>query len=208
MGYYASGDGIIGFDRYLKDEEVQSVLGLLSEEFEDSSFDNDTVTFWASEKYHGDAVESILNQIARDYPIKHGEVQYVGEDGCHWRFRFDHSCLDTDIGSPWLEEEGEVVFEGDRDTVLVLEHTWDTQFDEGTQIMVYAHDRINLARAKMRYMAEEVRQEWREMLGKDPWEKDYTWEDNDEIHLGFNTSGPFPMVNRYSWEISRKEVAR
>lgn len=209
MGYYASGDGYISFARHLKEDEIERIYELLSREFEDACFnDEESVSFWASEKYHGDTVEDILNEIARDYPVKEGCLQYSGEDGSHWRFRYDHSRLDTESGSPWAEEEGEVIFEGDREAVLILDHNWDTQFNEGREIFVFSPDGIANARAKMRAMAEEVRQKWREIYGADPWEEDYTWEKNDSIHLGFLANGQTPMLNYYSWEICQKEVIR
>lgn len=210
MGYYASGDGYIAFDRALKEEELEAVSELLLKEFEDVDLNSgaDSISFWASEKYHDDAVADILKEIATQYPVKEGCVQYTGEDGCHWRFRYDPTYLETEEACPWLEEDGAVVFEGDRETVLILEHRWDTEANEGSRIRVYAPGRIEAARADMREMVDKVRQEWKRLCGEEPWEQDYTWTNGDEIHLGFETRGPIPRVNTYSWEIYPEEVIR
>jgi hypothetical protein len=209
MGYYAQGDGSIGFFRSLDDAEADAVADLLHGEFEDAEFASDgkSVSFWTSDKYHSDAVLDILDRLSKEYPVADGCVEYSGEDGCHWRFRLVHPVEDSEsIMSDWIEEDGFVSYESDRAFVYVLEHRWDTEDGEGSEVRVYANDCIDTARRDMHIMEDQVREEYRARYGKDPWEEDYTWSSDNAVHLGFETRNGSHVVNYYSWEITAQGV--
>ena len=208
MGYYASGDGYINFNRSLSKDEFENVRELLLDEFEDvdtgDSFDY--VSFWGSDKYHYDSVENALDRIAKEYPVSEGVLEYAGEDGAHWRFRYDPYGLQTDEGNCWIEENGAVVYESDMDRVIVLEHQWDSEANEGVNVDLFANQVA--ATTVMKDRADRVRREYRNLFGNDPWEGDYTWETPAEIHLGFGPKGGYLHATVYSWRIYPSEVIR
>jgi len=78
--------------------------------------------------------------------------------------------------------------------VYILEHRWDNADNEGSEIQVFSYDHLNMARKTMRDAAEKIRAQW---------EQDYTWEDENSIHLGF-TDSLYGTV--YAWEIYEREV--
>jgi hypothetical protein len=108
MGYYADGSGSIRFARQLTQDEHDRVYEALNEVFEvwqstppkESVFD-----FYSSEKYNDDIVLEALNSAAQVAPIADGEIDYVGEDGCFWRFIFR--------GGVWDEENGRIIYESE-----------------------------------------------------------------------------------------------
>lgn len=208
MGYYASGDGYINFSRSLSKEEFGAVRELLLEEFEDvdTGMDFDYVSFWDSDKYHYDAVEKILEQIASEYPVSEGRLTYSGEDGEHWRFCYDPRGAQTESGKCWIEEGGIVVYDSELNKVYVLEQHWDCEANEGVKVDLFANKAA--AKGVMRERADRIRLEYRELLGRDPWEEDYTWESENEIHLGFNPKGIYPFATVYSWRIYPSEVIK
>ena len=92
----------------------------------------------------------------------------------------------------------------DTDFVYVLHTHWDTPDNEGTEILgVYASDALDKARSDMR-AADAISREYPD----DAWEDDYTWEDDDMIHLGFDPQAVFEPATIYSWEITRLPVQR
>lgn len=207
MGYYADGSGNICFSRVLKEEEMQAVEEILSEEFEDVSSDLDYVDFWTSDKYHDDNVLQVLHNISDRFPVSSGCVEYTGEDHCYWRFRYDPGIAESEMASDgWIEESGEIVYESDREPVVVLTKEWCTEENEGCNVEVYRKRNLTLARMAMRAEVRMIRQEWTDRCGYDPWQEDYTWENEDDIHLGFQTDGVYPFVNHYSWSIKVMEV--
>ena len=87
--------------------------------------------------------------------------------------------------------------------VYILEHRWDNADNEGGEIQVFSHDHLDMAREAMREAAEKIRAKFRGEDGTEPWEQDYTWEDENAIHLGF-TDLLYGTV--YAWEIYERPV--
>ena len=112
MGYYANGKGSISFKETLPEALFQEIAGCITSVMECdgcrkwtdkkagktySSFD-----IWDNEKYYGDEVEEMLNKVASLAPIEEGELAYLGEDDCLWRFIYGDGV--------WHEENGEVCY--------------------------------------------------------------------------------------------------
>lgn len=88
--------------------------------------------------------------------------------------------------------------------VYVLHTTWSNEDDEGSEIQVFSEDHLEEARAAMHKGAEGIRSCYHDDNCGEPWEDDYTWESEDDIHLGFCM--PFGFATIYSWEIQHLEV--
>lgn len=112
MGYYANGSGIIDFVGVLTNELYESVIEILSENFnvggvrEYRNFNREphtTIDIWTDDKYFEDGVISALHRVASLAPLsEHSIVQYVGEDNTFWRFVFKDG--------KWYEQNGRVVY--------------------------------------------------------------------------------------------------
>ena len=86
--------------------------------------------------------------------------------------------------------------------VYVLLHEWSSEDTEGTEILgVYAESRLDMARQDMAQSAARIKEE----MPDAKWEDDYTWSDEDSIHMGFSTPG-FLLDVVYSWDILEREV--
>ena len=90
--------------------------------------------------------------------------------------------------------------------VYVLEHRWDTPSNEGSEVRVFGESNLKAARQEMQESVEAVKEEYREIYGCDPWEEDYTWQGENEVHLGYDQCGAFTQATIYSWEIFKREV--
>lgn len=87
--------------------------------------------------------------------------------------------------------------------VYVLIHTWNTPHNEGTEILgVYAADAIEKARADMRRSAAAVERDY----GGDIWQDDFTWKDENSIHMGFDPQVSYELATVYGWDILEEEV--
>ena len=107
MGYYADGNGVLKFDRLTKEKSERLESLLLDNGFDSTVFDeeNTTVVFVSCyENYHNDLVEDVLDEVSRNYPLKEGNIGFIGEDGSLWRFLW--------TGEVWQEQDGVVVYEG------------------------------------------------------------------------------------------------
>ncbi len=119
MGYFADGNGSIVFARPVTETEERTLEKLLNDEGFESGFycgvrsklgNYDPrcryLGFCTSDKYHGDNVRDMLDEIAKLVPIKSGELTYVGEDYCYWRFIY------KDDGR-WHCQDGYIVYNED-----------------------------------------------------------------------------------------------
>lgn len=89
--------------------------------------------------------------------------------------------------------------------VYVLHTTWSNPDDEGNEIQVFSEEHLEEARDIMRKSADGIKACYHDEAYGDPWEDDYTWESEDDIHLGF-CDQPFGLATIYTWEIERTEV--
>ncbi len=116
MGYYANGGGQIVFYGDVDDAKIGAIAGVLANGFEDVDWWLDTMHVYGPDtktvfsvsdydKYHDDEVRDALNDAAQLAPIFGGEICYVGEDACFWRFIWKDG--------QWVEEHGRVVYESD-----------------------------------------------------------------------------------------------
>lgn len=98
MGYYANSSGCFEV-KDLKD--VDAVLAAI-EEFGagDSWVDGGSVSFFYNDKYYEDEVFEFLGKV-EEY-LEAGEVEWVGEDRCHWRHILKNGKFE--------EESGEIVY--------------------------------------------------------------------------------------------------
>ena len=208
MGYYASGCGTISFYHPLKDEEMEQLIDVLSREFEVGfSAGADYIELYTDGNYHEDEVYAALDEVARAFLIQSGSIEFRGDDDCFWKMDYHPELEGTDAASCWVEQSGSIVYEDRKpQCVYVLLHRWDCDASAGSEVMIFAEDSLALARKTMREEAEKIKTEYRELYGEDPWEKDYTWEGEDEIRLGFDPRGFLSSAVIYSWEISRREV--
>lgn len=85
-------------------------------------------------------------------------------------------------------------------TVHILLHTWNTPDVEGREI-VGAYACHEDAQKKMIEEAKKIR----EQFDSDFWQEDMTWEDDNEIHLGFDPMTIQPATI-YCWTICSREV--
>ena len=84
--------------------------------------------------------------------------------------------------------------------VYVLLNTWNTPANEGAEIVgVWACKED--AQAKMREEAQNLRKEF----PTDFWTEDMTWEDDDEIHLGYDPM-TLELATIYDWTICKSEI--
>lgn len=81
-------------------------------------------------------------------------------------------------------------------TIFVLHHYWDTPDNEGNEILGVYYDKEH-AQSQMRSQAAVLKEEF----SPDVWDEDYTWENEDEIHLGFDTKLPYSGLTIYCWKI-------
>lgn len=87
-------------------------------------------------------------------------------------------------------------------TVYVLHHYFDTPDVEGNEI-IGVYRSIEAARAKMNLCAAKPKKEFMDNV----WETDMTWQEDNEIHLGFSeVCGGCPVATYYCWEIITAEV--
>ena len=124
MGYYAHGSGVLK----LKSEVPEDVLALLSwenagfSEVADSPDGGLWLTFEHS-KFHDDDMVHAMNKIAQY--VESGDVEFCGEDDCHWRFHFCNGKVE--------EQNGEVEYKGGKRTFNVCyyhsEGSNEAQFD-------------------------------------------------------------------------------
>ncbi len=84
--------------------------------------------------------------------------------------------------------------------VYVLLNTWDTPDTEGTEVVGVWACKEN-AQARMVEEAKKIRMEF----PADFWEEDMTWEDDNEIHLGFDPKN-LELATIYCWTIHTVEV--
>lgn len=104
MGYYASGEGHVVAKAENDVQEIKSIL----EEYDlldsyRSPFDSPVeigIVFEYS-KYYDEDIYEVLELIAGK--VKEGEIRFVGDDDCQWKFKFKDGR--------WEEKNGEVLFD-------------------------------------------------------------------------------------------------
>ena len=113
MGYYASGGGTIYFRNPLSEEKKNEVSAILENAWHYGEWykDNRVVDVQMEyDKYNYDTEEAI-NEIAKNFAVESGSIEYTGEDCERWRFvynpktgRFDEEnarfYYDCDLGVP------------------------------------------------------------------------------------------------------------
>ena len=91
MGYYADVGGYIVFSRGLSTDEIVRLDAMMDEAgwetYEHDETDVPDVAFWSGEKYYSET-ETLLDEIARTFPVKSGCVECHGEDGEHWKYEY------------------------------------------------------------------------------------------------------------------------
>ncbi len=109
MGYCASGSGSANLKKGVDIEKLEADLlrkgnNLDFDFFASIDGEEWFISFWGSEKYHEDEVLNFLEALSPS--VENGVIEYLGEDGCAWRFIQDQT------GS-WREENGRVVYADD-----------------------------------------------------------------------------------------------
>ena len=99
MGYCADGSGFANLKRDADIAELKAKLDALDVWLNWRIY-KDSVDFYDSDNYHEDETIEFLNTLA-PY-VAEGEVNYTGEDGCIWRFRFDPDEQE------WVEESATI----------------------------------------------------------------------------------------------------
>lgn len=99
MEYCADGSGFATLKRDADIAELKDKLDALDVWLNWSIY-KDSVDFYDSDNYHEDETIEFLNTLA-PY-VAEGEVNYDGEDGCIWRFRFDPDK------QKWVEESATI----------------------------------------------------------------------------------------------------
>ncbi len=89
--------------------------------------------------------------------------------------------------------------------VYVLRTQWDTPDNEGAEVLgVYSESGLDKARARMRHEASKIKLEY----PFDIWQSDYTWEEPDEIHLGFDPGVYLVPATVYGWNVEKFEITK
>lgn len=114
MEYCADGSGFANLKRDADIAELKAKLDALDVWLNWRIY-KDSVDFYDSDNYHEDETIEFLNTLA-PY-VAEGEVNYNGEDGCIWRFRFDPD------EQKWVEESATIDynFESYTDEQLIEE---------------------------------------------------------------------------------------
>jgi hypothetical protein len=92
-------------------------------------------------------------------------------------------------------------------TVYVLEHTWDSESNEGSDILG-VYDSLAKAQDKMEQTVQALKEEYEpQSSDEEPvWNDDYCWQDEYTTHLGFDSKSSFMCGTYYSWDIYVREV--
>ena len=101
MGYYARYSGYVIF----KEKPSEELFSQIDCYFEDVYFNENELRLDVSgnDKYYSENIEEILNNLE---PItKSGEINYMGEDDCVWRFIFKDN--------EWRDENGTILYDSE-----------------------------------------------------------------------------------------------
>lgn len=108
MGYYADVSGYIDFMNPLPQEKMNRVVSILEQEYYVSVMSgNIGVDFYADDKYYRETQE-MLDDIAKEFLIKEGNVECHGEDDEHWCFRFERDA--SSMHGKFVEYAGKIVY--------------------------------------------------------------------------------------------------
>ena len=110
VGYYATGGGYVSFSSDISDELFKAYGDVLDEVFDcvDEMPHGKGFELSYDGKYYGDDVSKVLGIISSASRVTDGEIEFVGEDNCHWRFVWQNG--------KWEEQNGVVTYEGDSGT--------------------------------------------------------------------------------------------
>lgn len=109
MGYYANGGGCITFAPGIGPDD-EKVYEILEPVFGDMQFTPGNSRHAADVcvsydgKYYEEDVSEALEKLLDVADVTSGCVEFLGEDGEHWRFLY---CP----GEGWVEQQGRVVYE-------------------------------------------------------------------------------------------------
>ena len=112
MGYYTTAKGYVQLKQR---DNGAKVLEELRSCYEINDYDFTYICFGFYSNYYEDEVEAVLNAIL-PY-ISDGEVEYVGEDDCYWRFILKNG--------KWKYQSGHIVYDDEDD-----ECDEDDEYDE------------------------------------------------------------------------------
>lgn len=153
MGYYAAGGGEIK----LKQVELPLlVMTRLNDTFEYKVYNDnpETILIDYDNKYHEDSVIETLDALT-PY-VESGCIQFTGEDGGRWRFRF--------INGEWVEENGKITWSreqkfSDEDKKRIISELIDVfySFSDGKPSDITVEDATN---AKLSRRLEDTLMKW------------------------------------------------
>ena len=117
MGYKASADGWIQFMESLDEEQETKFIDLLEGEFTGQMEDlrGKTVAYISRDSdwnFYAEYTMEALTKVSNQLPVEDAEINFEGDDGTFWRFRYKNKN--------WVVEDGGVVFDGDDDPTDVL----------------------------------------------------------------------------------------
>lgn len=96
MGYYACGGGTLKLKKDMKiPAEILADLGREFSEVADAPDGGLYLTF-EYDKYHDDDVTEALRSLAPF--VESGNVEFAGDDDCHWRFHFWNGTMKYQCG--------------------------------------------------------------------------------------------------------------
>ena len=98
MSYYASGGGTLEFRSEINPDDI-----ILSDDtcFKFNIYKGSLEVEFPYDKYWEDDVRECLDKIK--HLISSGKIEFIGEDGCHWCFRFKDG--------EYAEENGVIIYE-------------------------------------------------------------------------------------------------
>ena len=110
MGYCASGDGVAVFKKEANIIELSDILeskksemyALQTDKIEYDIVDDQMSMWHSDERYDEDDVLEFL-EVLTPY-ISEGQMEFTGEDGAKWRFRFNPNSEE------WEEQSGNTVY--------------------------------------------------------------------------------------------------
>lgn len=101
MSYSATHEGYIAF--FSEPKKKEKIIAILQGANLEGYF-NDCVIELSSgskrEKYDDATIDEALNRVNAINPVKEGEIEFHGEDGAYWRYRFNDG--------EWMDESGQL----------------------------------------------------------------------------------------------------
>lgn len=146
MGYYANGGGQV----MLRKDELgtpvklpDDLLKMLGEDFSEVADSPDGGLWLTHEynKYHSDDVEQSMEALA-SY-VTSGDVEFAGEDDCHWRFHFENGEVE--------EQSGEITYKSNKQKMRTFNVVYDHSMGENeTQVDIKDGSFANMVNEMLR----------------------------------------------------------